>query len=162
MTESHEGLFDYHQRSKHRVNHYAPGPTGLDWANQPDPFRQFRGAAQLKLALAADSLVTRYNDLRQGDLPPACRFDLGHAAVLFELSLGLSAWKSYGANKWALRCNPSSGNLHPTEGYLLCPNLPGLAAGVYHYVSRDHTLERKKAEDRAAAQTRETPELVAR
>ena len=147
MTELSQGLFDYHQRSKHRVNHYAPGPTELDWANQPDPFREFLGAAQLKLPLAADSLVTRYNELREGDLPPACRFDLSHLAVLFELSLGLSAWKSYGAKRWSLRCNPSSGNLHPTESYLLCPRLPGLAAALYHYLSRDHVLEQRAAVD---------------
>ena len=47
--------------------------------------REFSGAAQVKLRLAADSLVTRYNGLRQGDLPPPCRFDLDHLAVLFEL-----------------------------------------------------------------------------
>jgi hypothetical protein len=41
MTELSQGLVDYHQRSKHRVNHYAPGPTGLDWASQPDPFLIF-------------------------------------------------------------------------------------------------------------------------
>src|SRR5213079_34077 len=64
-------------------------------------------------------------------------------AVLFELALGLSAWKQYGTSRWALRCNPSSGNLHPTEGYALLPALPGLDAGVYHYVSRDHLLERR-------------------
>jgi len=145
MTELSQGLLEYHQRSKHRVNHYAPGPTGLDWANQPNPFREFPGAAQLKLPLAADSLVTRYNELRRGDLPPACQFDLGHVGILFQLSLGLSAWKSYGANRWALRCNPSSGNLHPTESYLLCPHLPGLYAGIYHYLSRDHLLEQRAA-----------------
>ena len=141
MTELSQGLFDYHQRSKHRVDHYAPGPAGLDWANQPDPFREFAGTARHKLPLAADSLATRYNELRQGHLPPPCRFDLDHLAVLFELSLGLSAWKSHGAHRWALRCNPSSGNLHPTEAYLLCPRLPDLPAGVYHYLSRDHVLE---------------------
>ena len=42
-----------------------------------------------------------------------------------------------------MRCNPSSGNLHPTEGYALLPARPGLPAGVYHYVSRDHRLERR-------------------
>ena len=57
MTELSQGLFEYHQRSKHRVNHYAPGPTGLDWANQPDPFREFPGAAQLKLPLAATAMA---------------------------------------------------------------------------------------------------------
>jgi SagB-type dehydrogenase family enzyme len=64
-------------------------------------------------------------------------------AALFELALGLSAWKQYQNNRWALRCNPSSGNLHPTEGYAILPECPGLDAGVYHYVSRDHCLERR-------------------
>jgi SagB-type dehydrogenase family enzyme len=63
------------------------------------------------------------------------------------LSLGLSAWKSFGAQRWALRCNPSSGNLHPTEGYLLCAALSGLSGGVYHYLSRDHVLEHRAAAD---------------
>jgi SagB-type dehydrogenase family enzyme len=138
---------EYHRRSKHRLDRYAPGPGQLDWANQPNPFRVYEGAATVKLPLAADALTTRYAALRRGQLPARRAFDVRNVAVLFELSLGLSAWKSFGGNRWALRCNPSSGNLHPTEGYLLCPNLPGLSAGVYHYVSRDHTLERRAALD---------------
>jgi len=147
MDRLKDALLTYHERSKHRVSYYAPGPGRLDWATQPDPFRVFRGAPRIGLPLAADTLATRYNALRCGALPPAHRFDLSNLAILFELSLGLSAWKSYGANRWALRCNPSSGNLHPTEGYLLCPDLPGLSAGVYHYVSRDHALEHRAAVD---------------
>jgi SagB-type dehydrogenase family enzyme len=142
-------LLDYHRRSKHRLDRYAPGPGRLDWANQPDPFRRYAGAPAIKLRLAADALPTRYASLRRGELPPTHAFDAQSVAILFELSLGLSAWKSFGGNRWALRCNPSSGNLHPTEGYLLCPNLSGLPAGIYHYVSRDHTLERRAALDRA-------------
>jgi SagB-type dehydrogenase family enzyme len=140
-------LLEYHRRSKHRLDRYAPGPGRLDWANQPDPFRLYAGASAIKLPLAADALATCYAALRRGELPAMQAFDVRSVAVLFELSLGLSAWKSFGGNRWALRCNPSSGNLHPTEGYLLCPNLPGLSAGVYHYVSRDHTLERRAALD---------------
>jgi len=141
-------LLEYHRRSKHHLDRYAPGPGRLDWANQPDPFRRYAGAVAIKLPLAADdALPTRYSALRCGELPAMQAFDVRSVAVLFELSLGLSAWKSFGGNRWALRCNPSSGNLHPTEVYLLCPNLPGLSAGVYHYVSRDHTLERRAALD---------------
>ena len=141
-------LLEYHRRSKHHLDRYAPGPGRLDWANQPDPFRRYAGAVAIKLPLAADdALPTRYSALRRGELPAMQAFDVRGVAVLFELSLGLSAWKSFGGNRWALRCNPSSGNLHPTEGYLLCPNLPGLSPGVYHYVSRDHTLERRAALD---------------
>lgn len=140
-------LLEYHERSKHRVDRYAPGPMGLDWATQPDPFRVFHGAPRIGLPLAADTLATRYNELRRGVLPPAHRFDISTMAILFELSLGLSAWKSWGAQRWALRCNPSSGNLHPTECYLLCPALSGVAGGVYHYFSRDHALEHRAAVD---------------
>jgi SagB-type dehydrogenase family enzyme len=66
-----------------------------------------------------------------------------NVAVLFELAFGLSAWKSFGGNRWALRCNPSSGNLHPTEAYLLCAPMEGLPGGLHHYVSRDHAFEQR-------------------
>jgi SagB-type dehydrogenase family enzyme len=147
MDRLKHALLDYHERSKHRLNFYAPGPGGLDWKTQPDPFRVFHGTPRVGLPLAADTLTTLYNELRCGTLPPAHGIDLSNLAILFELSLGLSAWKTYGAQRWALRCNPSSGNLHPTEGYLLCPALPGLSAGVYHYLSRDHALEQRAALD---------------
>jgi SagB-type dehydrogenase family enzyme len=136
-------LPDYHERSKHRLNRYAPGPGRLDWANQPNPFRRYEGAARIGLPLRADDLDTRYNDLRRGVVPASRAFDLNSIATLFEVSLGLSAWKAYGETSWALRCNPSSGNLHPTEGYLVTAGVPGVAAGVHHYVSCDHTLERR-------------------
>ena len=149
MSEPAQALLDYHQRSKHRIDRYAPGPGGLDWANQPNPFREYAGAPQTEFALAADTLTTRYDDLRRGALPASRAFDLSSLGILFELSLGLSAWKSYGANRWALRCNPSSGNLHPTEAYLVCPRIEGLPAGVHHYLSRDHRLEQRAAVDDA-------------
>jgi SagB-type dehydrogenase family enzyme len=146
-----EAALDYHRRTKHHLQRYAASPGYLDWANQPDPFRTFEGAERLELPLLADRLPASYSDLyRVGAVPPV-PLDRAGAAMLFELALGLSAWKQYGGNRWALRCNPSSGNLHPTEGYAVVPALSGLAAGVYHYVSRDHVLERRCALDADAA-----------
>ena len=63
--------------------------------------------------------------------------------MLLQLSLGLSAWKEHGPDRWSLRCNPSSGNLHPTEAYVLCQGIDDLENGLYHYLSRDHVLERR-------------------
>ena len=136
-------LSDYHERSKHRVNRYAPGPGELDWANQPNPFRYYEGSTRIELPLLAGVLETNYSALRCGRLPAPHLLSLQSIAILFELSLGISAWKVYGNTSWALRCNPSSGNLHPTEGYLVTAGVRGLAAGVYHYVSGDHSLERR-------------------
>lgn len=143
IREGRSALLEYHARSKHRLNRYAAGPGRLDWANQPNPFREFAQAPRFPLAFDADALATRYNDLRRGALAPARASSRETIATLFELSLGVSAWKQQGSMHWALRCNPSSGNLHPTEGYVACPSLGGLPAGVYHYVSRDHVLEQR-------------------
>lgn len=139
-----EGLdvvYDYHQRTKHRFEAYAAGPQFLDWADQPDPFRRFAGSSPTELPLSADRQTVLYADLyRPGAIAPQ-PFSLATIAVLLELAFGLSAWKQYGGERWALRCNPSSGNLHPTEAYLATGKVCGLASGVYHYSSHDHVLE---------------------
>jgi SagB-type dehydrogenase family enzyme len=136
-------VYAYHFDSKHRPERYAPGPGGLDWATQPDPFRVFEGAPRLDLPLGADERAARFSAIRAGDRPAPSPVDLKHLGLLLELSFGLSAWKSYGDARWALRCNPSSGNLHPTECYLISDRRPGLAGGVHHYRSRDHALEQR-------------------
>ncbi|HKB38297.1 MAG TPA: SagB/ThcOx family dehydrogenase, partial [Gemmataceae bacterium] len=136
-------VLSYHRRSKHHLHRYAPGPGHLDWATQPDPFRTYDGAPVLDLPLLADAVTATHGDLHvPGRIAPR-RLDVHSAAILCELALGLSAWKEFRGSRWALRCNPSSGNLHPTEGYLIVPSCPGLDGGVYHYVSRDHRLERR-------------------
>lgn len=134
---------DYHERSKHQLHRYAPGPGGLDWATQPDPFRRFYGSVQIDLPLIRGELSPTWDDLFVPGKVMSQRFSLETLGALLQLSFGLSAWKSYGGNRWALRCNPSSGNLHPTEAYLITPTLAGLDAGVYHYQPAEHTLEQR-------------------
>jgi hypothetical protein len=41
----------YHERTKHHFARFAPGPGRLDWANQPDPFRRYAGAALTRLPI---------------------------------------------------------------------------------------------------------------
>lgn len=136
-------VLDYHERSKHHLNRSAPGPCGLDWASQPDPFRRYAGAPELELPLLTGELPASWDDLFDSQPVPPRVLDADSVAHLLEISFGLSAWKSFAGNRWALRCNPSSGNLHPTEAYLICPELPGLAAGVYHYRPDRHVLEKR-------------------
>jgi len=147
MNDNLENQLDpvrrYHQRTKHSLEHFAAGPGRLDWATQPEPFRWFEGAPQIELPLVADELETTYVDLYCKERVAPQPLSQESIAALFELSLGLSAWKQSGGARWALRCNPSSGNLHPTEGYAIVPNVGDLSAGVYHYLSRDHLLEQR-------------------
>jgi len=131
----------YHARTKHRLDRYAAGPETLDWDAQPNPFREFAGAPRTELPLTADLLDTRFSQIiRPGAVAPN-PFSKASIAALLELSFGLSAWKEYGPDRWALRCNPSSGNLHPTEAYVLANGVAGIEDGLHHYISRDHALE---------------------
>jgi len=134
-------VLDYHQRTKHQPQRYAPGPDTLDWDAQPDPFRRWAGAPLTPLPLVADAISTPWSDLFEPGQVAAQPVSLRAIAAFFELSFALTAWKQYGPDRWALRANPSSGNLHPTEAYLLAASVPGLADGLYHYAPRDHALE---------------------
>lgn len=146
MTESPLAItLRYHEETKHHLHRYARSLGYLDWATQPDPFRTYRGAPVTELPLTADRLSAPYAALFVPGAIPAAPLDRGSIGACFELALGLSAWKRYGTSRWALRCNPSSGNLHPTEGYLLARGIPGVPDGVHHYVSRDHLLEHRAA-----------------
>ena len=139
----------YHERTKHSLKGYAAGPETLDWDDQPNPFRVFTGAPRLALPLAAEGLAVSWRDaMTPGAVPPA-PLDLAGVALLLELSFGLAAWKQYGPDRWALRCTPSSGNLHPTEAYVLAQGVAGVPDGVHHYLSRDHALEQRQAPPRA-------------
>ena len=132
----------YHQRTKHHPHRYALALGYMDWETQPDPFRTYAGAPRIDLPLAADGVQTSYGELYTGEVEPR-RLELASISAFFELALGITAWKEYGSARWALRADPSSGNLHPTEGYAILPEVAGLPAGVHHYVSRDHCLERR-------------------
>ncbi|HSY39863.1 MAG TPA: SagB/ThcOx family dehydrogenase, partial [Polyangia bacterium] len=135
----------YHERTKHSPGRYARALGHMDWATQPDPFRRFVGAPLLALDLAPVGEQPRYEPaFFPGRIPPE---PLGRRAVsqLFRDSLALSAWKQAGGERWPLRVNPSSGNLHPTEGYLVAGPVAGLhdRASVFHYAPREHALERR-------------------
>jgi nitroreductase len=52
-----------------------------------------------------------------------------------------------GTSRWALRVNPSSGNLHPTEAYIVTGPFPefGGVPGVWHYAADRHAVEQRCA-----------------
>lgn len=132
----------YHELSKHRPERYAPGPGQLDWATQPAPFRRYAGTRLLELWHRPLEESPRYDAVFAGPLGAPAALDRASLSQLLYDSLAVSAWKQAGGNRWALRVNPSSGNLHPTEAYLLLPPGSVEAAGLLvHYSADVHALE---------------------
>jgi len=139
-------VIQYHIQTKHHFHRYARSAGYLDWANQPDPFRRYEGSALISLPLLApeeEPVSPSYPDIYRSEAVPSQPVTTKSLSRFFELALALSAWKRAGESEWALRSNPSSGNLHPTEGYLLIPPLENLdlKSGLYHYAPKEHGLE---------------------
>lgn len=146
--ESASVVRHYHERSKHRLEAYAAGPETLDWDAQPAPFRRFEGAPVVSLPLLSElpaespvarALATPFDSL--GEARPPIALSRASLGALLQSSLGITAWKSIGPDRWAVRANPSSGNLHPVEAYVLLRGVAGLADGLYHYEPEHHVLE---------------------
>ena len=143
-----EAVMRYHERTKHHFNRFAPGPGQLDWANQPDPFRRYAGAALVRLPVLGpdeEPVSPAYESLYVRGAAPCAPLTIRALSRLLEYALALSAWKQAGGTRWALRANPSSGNLHPTEGYLLVGGIAelGPSPGLFHYAPLEHGLERR-------------------
>jgi SagB-type dehydrogenase family enzyme len=136
----------YHERTKHRWQAYAAGPETLDWESQPAQFRRFDGAPATPLSAPAEDAISKsmgrpFSELFAPWAPVTP--SLASIGAFLQLSLGITAWKSLGPDRWAVRANPSSGNLHPVEAYLVLNGLPALPTGLYHYRPEDHALEHR-------------------
>jgi SagB-type dehydrogenase family enzyme len=149
-------VLTYHDGTKHHFHRFARSLGYLDWASQPNPFRSFAGAPAILLSPRPDAKP------QSGLREPQSALSSSKSAIpdpqsavigdVLRHALGLSAWKQFGASRWSLRVNPSSGNLHPTEAYVIAGASAGCGgtAGVYHYAPDRHVLERRCAFDAAA------------
>jgi SagB-type dehydrogenase family enzyme len=145
MADTLTDVINYHQATKHHFHAYAMGPQYLDWDTQPNPFRHYQGAPLIPLKHIPPSQEPWYDEaFKAGHVLPQS-FSHHSVSQFFCDSLALSAWKQAGESSWALRINPSSGNLHPTEGYLVCGPISGLCRSpmVCHYAPAEHALEQR-------------------
>ena len=117
----------------------------MDWDSQPDPFRRYEQALILPLDHPPVSDTPTYDSLFESWLEPVMPVNRDSISHLFYESLAISAWKQVGENRWSLRVNPSSGDLHPTEAYLIIGPIADLSevTAVYHYSAYEHALERR-------------------
>jgi SagB-type dehydrogenase family enzyme len=141
----------YHERTKHDYGRFARSLGFLDWDSQPDPFRRYLGATWTPLEFSKLEPTPTYEQLfYPGEVAPR-RLDASSLSEWLYHSLALSAWKRHESSRWALRVNPSSGNLHPTEAYLLLAGVDGLSAGpgLHHYAPKEHGLELRSELDDA-------------
>jgi SagB-type dehydrogenase family enzyme len=146
---------EYHESTKHSVQSLRRSQHFLDWKNMPDPFRHYEGAPLLDLPAdppgseipALDLLHGAYGASRAVDGPRLLSELLFYSAAISASKLVPST-----GDRYALRVNPSSGNLHPTEFHFATRGLEGWPDGLYHYRPSSHTAEQRATGDFAMRQ----------
>lgn len=133
---------NYHEETKHQYYRYARSLGYLDWDTQPNPFRHYEGAKRISLSFNPSIPRIPYEALYDDALVSPQPVNEQNLADFFRYALGLSAWKQIETARWSLRVNPSSGNLHPTEGYLISgPTAWSEQPALFHYAPDAHALE---------------------
>ena len=139
---------EYHRSTGHSVESLRRAPHVLDWANMPDPFRHYEGVPVLDLPADPPAPETPALEALHGFSGATAAGD--GPALLSQLlfySAAISATKRVPSTgfRYALRVNPSSGNLHPTEFHFRTRGLKGWPDGLYHYRPSAHMAEQRAA-----------------
>ncbi len=136
----------YHEATKHSVESLRRARQVLDWANMPNPFRHYEGVPVLDLPVDPPAPEIPAVDVLQGTFGTTLVDDgpVFLSQLLF-YSAAISASKLVPSSgyRYALRVNPSSGNLHPTEFHFLTRGLKGWPDGLYHYDPSRHMAEQR-------------------
>lgn len=104
----------------------------------PDPFRHYDGVPVLDLPA----------DPPAPDSASPAQDGAAFLSRLLFYSASISAWKRAPSGvRYALRVNPSSGNLHPTEFHFVTRGLKDWPDGLYHYRPLSHMAEQRALGD---------------
>jgi SagB-type dehydrogenase family enzyme len=109
----------------------------------PDPFRHYEGVPVIDLpADPPEPDISALTVLagHKGTDESADWISFFSRLLFYSASIS-AAKQAPSGDRYALRVNPSSGNLHPTEFHFACPN------GVYHYRVSSHMLEQRATGD---------------
>ena len=141
---------EYHKFTKHTVEALRQASHVLDWEDMPDPFRHYEGVPVLDLPADPPAPERPALEVLEGvpGSSPAADGPTFLSQLLF-YSAAITASKRVPSTgyRYALRVNPSSGNLHPTEFHFLTCGLKDWPDGLYHYRPSAHMAEQRAIGD---------------
>ena len=145
-----QATWDYHNGTKHSYLSVRTNPHFLDWENQPLPFKIYpkldpiplpepRGSSKMAALLAVSA---RVSGPTEESVPGSQTI-----ADIFYFSAGIMKRKRYPGGEMFFRAAACTGALYHIDLYLVCADLPGLEAGVYHFGPHDFSLRRLRQGD---------------
>ena len=152
-----EAAWRYHNLTKHSYQSIRADRHYLDWSNQPSPFKIYPSLEPIALPRSlvqtlapALEVVASAGAEFAGEKKP----DLARLASILYYSAGVTKHKTYPGGELYFRAAACAGALYPTEVYVVCGDLDGLSAGVYHFNPGDFALRALREGDLRGALAR--------
>ena len=152
-NRSLDTAWTYHNGTKHSYQSVRSSAHSLDFSNQPLPFKIYTSLMPIPLpenfppltmpALTAIGAPPSPSRAGQEEHVP----DLQSIAQILHLSAGITRHRQLDNWEFQFRAAACTGALYHIELYLVCGELPGLQAGVYHFGVHDFALRRLRAGD---------------
>jgi SagB-type dehydrogenase family enzyme len=145
-----QAAWAYHNATKHSNESVRASPHYLDWENQPLPLKIYSKLAALPLpehlsssAMAALKAISAAETPVDKEVLPSIQT----MAEILYLSAGITKRRTYPGGEMVFRAAACTGALYHIDLYLVCADLPGLQAGVYHFGPHDFALRRLREGD---------------
>ena len=138
-----EAAWAYHDATKHSYQSIRAKPHYLDWDNQPLPFKVYPKLPAIPLSQnLSSSAVPALTAISSGASPVTgeVRLNLQTLAEILYFSAGITRRRSYAGGEMLFRAAACTGALYHIDLYLICGDLDGLDAGIYHFSPQDFSL----------------------
>ncbi len=169
-----QAAWEYHNQTKHTVARLRANRHHLDWEIKPRPFKIYPELESIPLPRELPSTqvpallaLARRESVDAQEIVP----DLVSLGRVLHFSAGITRRKTYpGGEEMYFRAAACTGALYHIDLYLICAELPGLSAGVYHFGVHDFSLTQLRSGDHrgvvvaatgAEASVRHAPVIVA-
>jgi SagB-type dehydrogenase family enzyme len=134
---------NFHETTKHSEISIQMAGHRLDFGNKPSPFKFYKSLPSIPLptefpkpntgaleAISAAGLIK----------PGSYEIDIEVIAEILFFTGGVTREMKYGTDTFFMRAASATGALYPIELYIICKDLDGLKAGVYHFNPGDFSL----------------------
>jgi len=144
---------DYHQATKHSEISIRLSRHSLDWDNKPGPFKVYTKLPSMHIpsdfsqpkanAITSIRAVKQVNPMAAA----ATTVDIKKLAEILFFSSGITREMKNPYGSYYMRAASATGALYPIELYIVCQDIDGLKAGVYHFCPGDFTLTELRSGD---------------